>query len=121
LIIPKGVVSYFDEPWRAAGVYDKKHYFQVPRIELDSLTQKEITFEGSFYSNGLFPTFKSSLVLMPDQSFGFSFNQKQALSIYKSKGSYLLKSPLLMNKAGLSASGTLNYLALQSTHKESHF
>ncbi|MEN9958063.1 MAG: hypothetical protein RLZZ474_307, partial [Bacteroidota bacterium] len=121
LIIPKGVVSYFDEPWRATGVYSKKHYFQVPRIELDSLTQKEITFEGSFYSDGLFPTFKSSLVLMPDQSFGFSFNQKQALSIYQSKGSYLLKSPLLMNKGGLSASGTLNYLALQSTHKESHF
>ena len=121
LIIPKGVVSYFDEPWRATGVYGKKHYFQVPRIELDSLTQKEITFEGSFYSDGLFPTFKSSLVLMPDQSFGFSFNQKQALAIYKSKGSYLLKSPLLMNKGGLSASGTLNYLALQATQKESHF
>ncbi len=121
LIIPKGVVSYFDEPWRAGGVYTKKHYFQVPRIELDSLTQKEITFEGSFYSNGLFPTLKSSLVLMPDQSFGFSFNQKLPLGLYKAKAFYQLKSPLLMNKMGLSASGSLIYLGLVASQKETHF
>ncbi len=121
LIIPKGVVSYFDEPWRATGVYSKKLYFQVPRIELDSLTQKEITFEGSFYSDGLFPTFKSKLVLMPDQSFGFSYNQKLPVSIYRNKAAYLFKSPLLMNKEGLSAAGTLTYLGLVSNQKTSHF
>ncbi len=121
LIIPKGVISYFDESWRAQGVYNQKHYFQVPRIELDSLTQKEITFEGSFLSNGIFPTFKSSLVLMPDQSFGFSYNQKQPLSIYQSKAQYQLKSPLTMNKVGLSATGTLQFGGLSATHKESYF
>ncbi|MFD3274842.1 hypothetical protein [Aquirufa echingensis] len=121
LIIPKGVVSYFDEPWRAAGVYSKKHYFQVPRIELDSLTQKEITFEGSFYSDGLFPTFKASLVLMPDQSFGFSYNQKLPFSIYRNKAIYQLKSPMLMNKIGLSAAGSMTYQGLISNQKESHF
>lgn len=121
LIIPKGVVSYFDDPWRAQGVYNKKHFFQVPRIELDSLTQKEITFEGSFFSDGLFPTLKSSLVLMPDQTFGFSYNQKLPLSIYRSKASYQQKSPILMNKSGLSASGALTYLGLISNQKETHF
>jgi hypothetical protein len=121
LIIPKGVISYFDEPWRAGGVFNKKYFFQVPRIELDSLTQKEITFEGSFYSNGMFPTLKSSLVLMPDQSFGFSYNQKTPLGIYQNKASYLQKSPILMNKFGLSASGTLTYWGLTSNQKETHF
>ena len=121
LIIPKGVISYFDEPWRAKGVYHKKHYFQVPRFELDSLTQKEITFEGSFLSNGIFPTLKASLVLMPDQTFGFSYNQKMPLGIYQSKAQYLLKSPLTMNKWGLSSSGALTYLGLVSTHKETFF
>ena len=121
LIIPKGVVSYFDEPWRAQGVYSQKHFFQVPRIELDSLTQKEITFEGSFISNGIFPTLKSSLVLMPDQTFGFSYNQKSPLAIYQSKAVYQLKSPLTMNKAGLSASGTLQFGSLSLNQKESHF
>lgn len=121
LIIPKGVVSYFDEPWRAQGVYSQKHFFQVPRIELDSLTQKEITFEGSFISNGIFPTLKSSLVLMPDQTFGFSYNQKSPLAIYQSKAVYQLKSPLTMNKAGLSASGTMQFGSLSLNQKESHF
>jgi len=121
LTIPKGVISYFDEPWRAQGVYSQKHFFQVPRIELDSLTQKEITFEGSFISNGIFPTLKSSLVLMPDQTFGFSYNQKLPLSIYQSKALYQLKSPLTMNKVGLSASGTMQLGSLSLTQKESHF
>ncbi len=121
LIVPKGVVSYFDEPWRAQGVYSKKHYFQVPRIELDSLTQKEITFEGSFISNGIFPTLKSSLVLMPDQTFGFSYNQKLPLGIYQSKATYQLKGPLTMNKVGLSAAGTMQVGSLTSIQKESFF
>ena len=121
LIIPKGVVSYFDEPWRAQGAFNQKYYFQVPRIELDSLTQKEITFEGSFISNGMFPTLKSSLVLMSDQTFGFTYSQKLPLPIYSSKAQYQLKSPLIMNKEGLSASGIFQYGGLLANQKESHF
>jgi hypothetical protein len=121
LLIPNGVVSYFDEEWRAQGVYDKKHYFKVPRIELDSLTQKEITFEGNFYSDGLLPTLKASLVLMPDQSFGFQYTSKAPLDIYKSQAKYTIGSALTMNKVGLQSQGTLQYLGLLAQDKTSHF
>jgi hypothetical protein len=121
LIIPNGVVAYFDEDWRAKGVYVKKHYFKVPRIELDSLTQKEITFQGNFYSDGLIPPIKSSLVLMPDQSFGFQYTSKTPIEIYKAQAKYLLSAPLVMNRQGLQSQGTFQYLSLQAMEKESHF
>jgi hypothetical protein len=121
LIIPTGVISYFNEPWRAKGVYGKEFYFKVPRIELDSLTQKEITFEGSFYTDGLIPTLKVSLVLMPDQSFGFKYTSKAPLDLYKKQAKYIMSEPLLMDKLGLHASGTLQILSLSSVQKSTYF
>ena len=117
LIIPKGVTSYFDEPWRAYGVYTKSHYFNVPSIELDSLTQKQITFSGSFFSDNLIPTIRTSLVLMPDQSFGFSYTSKLPIDLYKNKAKLSLQGPLKMDKAGLHADGILQVGGLQSTGK----
>ncbi len=121
LIIPTGVISYFDEPWRAKGVYGKEFYFKVPRIELDSLTQKEITFEGSFYTDGLIPTLKVSLVLMSDQSFGFKYTSKAPLDLYKKQAKYNLSEPLFMDKTGLHTSGTLQILSLISNQKSAYF
>lgn len=121
LIIPTGVISYFDEPWRAKGVYSKEFYFKGPRIELDSLTQKEITFDGNFYSDGLITTLKLSLVLMPDQSFGFKYISKSPLDIYKKQAKFTLYEPLLMDKLGLHASGSLQFLSLTSNQKSAYF
>lgn len=121
LIIPTGVISYFDEPWRAKGVYGKAFYFKVPRIELDSLTQKEITFEGSFYTDGLIPTLKVSLTLMPDQSFGFKYNSKSPLELYKKQAKYTLAEPLMMDKLGLHTAGSLQFLSLTSNQKLAYF
>jgi len=121
LLIPNGVVSYFDEDWRAQGVYSKKLYFKVPRIELDSLTQKEITFQGNFFSDGLFPTLKASLILMPDQSFGFQYSSKLPLDIYQGQAKYTLSAPLTMNRVGLQSQGTLQFLGLQAQEKGTHF
>ena len=121
LIIPTGVISYFNEPWRAKGVYGKEFYFKVPRIELDSLTQKEITFEGSFYTDGLMPTLRVSLVLMPDQSFGFKYTSKLPLDLYKKQAKYIMSEPLLMDKLGLHASGSLQVLSLTSYQKSTYF
>jgi hypothetical protein len=121
LIIPTGVISYFNEPWRAKGVYGKEFYFKVPRIELDSLTQKEIKFEGSFYTDGLIPTLRVSLVLMPDQSFGFKYTSKTPLDLYKKQAKYVMSEPLLMDKLGLHASGSLQLLSLTSNQKSTYF
>jgi len=120
LIIPTGVVSYFDEPWRAKGVYGREFYFKVPRIELDSLTQKDITFEGSFYSDGLIPTLKVSLVLMSDQSFGFKYTGKAPLELYKKQAKYTMTEPLLMDKLGLHTAGTFQFLSITSDQKSTY-
>ncbi|RXK48884.1 hypothetical protein [Aquirufa rosea] len=121
LIIPKGVTTYFDEPWRAAGLYSKKYYFKVPRIELDSLLSKDITFDGSFYSDGLFPVLKTKLELMPDQSFGFKYSVKSPLDIYKNQARFTLNESLLMDREGLHASGNLSIWGLSSQTKTTTF
>ncbi len=121
LIIPTGVMSYFDEPWRAKGAYGKDFYFKVPRIELDSLTHKEITFEGTFYSGNVLPPIKTSLVLMPDQSFGFKYMGKSVIGVYKNQGQFTATEPYLMDKKGLHSAGTLHILGLNSEQKESYF
>ena len=122
LRIPKGVTAYFDEPWRAEGVYStSSFYFKVPKIELDSLLLKQITFDGIFYSDGLFPPLKTNLELMPDQSFGFNFKQKAPLDVYKNQGKFQLQGPLYMDKLGLHASGNLMVLSINSDSKTSRF
>ena len=122
LIIPKGVTAYFNEPWRAEGVFSAaKYYFKVPKIELDSLLLKQITFEGSFYSDGLFPVLKTDLELMPDQSFGFKYLQKNPLDIYQKQGKFQLEGPLFMDKLGLHASGNLSVSGIFSDTKTSQF
>lgn len=122
LLISKGVTAYFNEPWRVEGIFAaEKYYFKVPKIELDSLLLKQITFEGSFYSNGLFPVIKTNLELMPDQSFGFKYLQKTPLDIYQKQGKFQLEGPLYMDKMGLHASGNLNVLSILSDSKTSQF
>ncbi len=121
LIIPKGVTAYFNESWRASGVYSKEHYFQVPSIELDSLLDKEITFQGTFVSKGLFPTFKTSLELVDEQTFGFQYQSKLPLDIYKGKGKFQTNAPLKMDRTGLHGPGQLQLFGIQSEAKNAIF
>ncbi|MDF0692726.1 hypothetical protein [Aquirufa ecclesiirivi] len=121
LVIPKGVTTYFDESWRAQGLYGKKYYFKVPRIELDSLLLKDITFDGSFFSDGLLPVLKTKLELMPDQSFGFKYSIKSPLDIYKSQAKFTFNEVLLMDREGLHASGNLAIWGLSSNTKTTTF
>ena len=118
LIIPKGMTANFDEPWRAKGVYESRHYFKVPSISLDSLTQKAPIFVGTFHSPGLVPPLNTQLILKPDQSFGFTYSQKTPLKIYQNKGSLSLSAPLEMDKKGLHTAGSFSFDGFQSTMKE---
>jgi len=114
LIIPKGVTAYFNEDWRANGVYSKKNYFQVPTIQLDSLLNKEITFEGSFVSDGIFPPLKTNLEFMEDLSLGFQYRSKLPLDIYVKKGKFQSSGKILMEKTGLHGPGQLQFLGVSS-------
>ncbi|RVU24174.1 hypothetical protein EOJ36_09630 [Sandaracinomonas limnophila] len=121
LIIPKGVTAYFNEDWRANGVYSTKNYFQVPSIQLDSLLNKEITFEGAFISDGIFPPLKTNLEYMEDLSLGFQYRSKLSLDIYAKKGKFQNTGKLAMEKSGLHGPGQLQLLGISSDSKDVFF
>lgn len=66
-------VVYFDGPEVLNGAYDKSVKFIIPPFDTDSLeSESAISFDGTFNSGGIFPTFYETLKLQPDQSLGFT-------------------------------------------------
>ncbi|MAE82492.1 MAG: hypothetical protein CMB80_07150 [Flammeovirgaceae bacterium] len=65
-------IVYFDGPEVLNGAYDKSVKFIIPPFNSDSLdSEASISFNGTFNSGGIFPTFEETLKLQPDQSLGF--------------------------------------------------
>ena len=65
---------YFDGPEILEGAYDKSVRFLIPPFELDSLERTDgesISFDGTFNSGGIFPTFQETLHVQEDRSLGF--------------------------------------------------
>ncbi len=106
LVVPGGAKIYFDQPDRAAGVYHRKFYFQIPTLDYDSLTSRDIRLEGTFYSDGLFPPFKATLVTMPDNSLGF-VQKGTSYPVFGGKALLKLTGPLELDKRGIHANGEL--------------
>jgi spore coat protein U-like protein len=122
LVVPTGVTAYFDHPYRANGVYNKKIFFKVPSIDFDSLNIKDIDFVGTFNSDGIFPPFKETLISMPDNSLGFSHKVTDGkYNVYNSKTFVKFEKPLLMDKQGLHAECEINHLTSQIQAKYALF
>lgn len=67
-------VVYFDGPDILNGAYDKSVRFLIPPFEMDSLEREDgesISFDGSFNSGEIFPTFDETLHIQEDKSLGF--------------------------------------------------
>ncbi len=67
-------IVYFDGKEVLNGAYDKSVRFIIPPFEVDSLERKDgesISFEGTFNSGGIFPTFPETLHIQEDRSLGF--------------------------------------------------
>ena len=67
-------VVYFDGPEILGGAYDKSVRFLIPPFKLDSLEREDgesISFEGTFNSGGVFPSFDETLHVQEDKSLGF--------------------------------------------------
>lgn len=65
---------YFDGPEILDGAYDKSVRFIIPPFEIDSIEREDgesISFEGTFNSGGIFPTFEETLHPQEDRSLGF--------------------------------------------------
>jgi len=111
LVMPQGMTVYFDQPVRGNLVYNRKVYFKIPAIDNDSIGKGDISFMGTFYSDGIFPPFKAELKTMPDNTLGFV--QKPPATgypVYGSKSTVKLTSDIVMDKSGLRAEGVLNHL-----------
>lgn len=119
LKIDDGVIVYFDEPTRGNRKYSRDVYFDVPKIDFDSLTIKDIEFDGTFYSGNIFKPFKEVLRIMPDTTLGFLHKvPKGVYNVFNSESSVKFSSELTMDGKGLYSQGDINHLAATLTAKE---
>ena len=116
LVMPEGMTVYFNQPVRGNITYNQKVYFKIPAIDNDSLGKGDISFMGTFYSDGIFPPFKAELITMPDNSLGFVHKAPATgYPVYSSKkgttpSTVKFTGELTMDKSGLRAEGVLNHL-----------
>jgi hypothetical protein len=112
----RGAVVYFDNDDILDKAYSKSVYFIVPPFGIDSLSSSDpatIGFEGTFVAGGIFPDFKETLQIMPDNSLGF--NHTIPPSGYKLyKGEAQLFEKITLDKNGLVGHGTMQYLTSES-------
>jgi hypothetical protein len=116
LVMPEGMTVYFNQPIRGDILYDQKVYFKIPAIDNDSLGKGDISFVGTFHSDGIFPPFKAELKTMPDNTLGFVHKAPATgYPVYSSKkgaapSNVKFTGELTMDKSGLRAEGVLNHL-----------
>ncbi|AUD02233.1 hypothetical protein CWM47_10595 [Spirosoma pollinicola] len=116
LVMPEGMTVYFNQPIRGDITYNQKVYFKIPVIDNDSLGKGDISFIGTFYSDGIFPPFKAELKTMPDNTLGFVHKAPATgYPVYSAKKGTLpstvkFTGELTMDKSGLRSEGVLNHL-----------
>ena len=116
LVMPEGMTVYFNQPVRGNIIYNQKVYFKIPAIDNDSLGKGDISFIGTFYSDGIFPPFKAELKTMPDNTLGFEHKAPATgYPVYSGKkgttpSTVKFTGGLTMDKSGLRAEGVLNHL-----------
>ncbi len=102
----------FDKNGVLGGAYDSTVYFDIPPFKLDSASRadpSDYAFEGTFYSNGIFPEFKENLRAMPDRSFGFIHSiPDSGYSLYGTSGK--LYGEINMDQSGLNSPGKIDFL-----------
>lgn len=91
-------------------------YYEVEPFQIDSLdnfNKKNLKFQGTLVSGGIFPDIKEPLVLMDDNSLGFQINTTDAgFQAYGGKAT--VTGDLTLNFSGLKGKGKLDYLTSTS-------
>ena len=127
LVMPEGVTVYFNQPIRGDLTYNQKVYFKIPAIDNDSLGKGDISFIGTFYSDGIFPPFKAELKTMPDNTLGFVHKAPAAgYPVYSGRkgatpSTVKFTGDVVMDKNGLRADGVLNHLTASLNTKNMLF
>jgi hypothetical protein len=112
---------YWDNPSIQKGVYKRdKFYYEVKPFVIDSLdnfSKKDLKFEGTLISGGIFPDIVEPLVLMDDYSLGFERNTGTAgLASYGGKSR--VTADLKLDYSGLKGNGDFTYLTASASSDE---
>ena len=120
LLMPEGMTVYFDQEERGNRRYNRNVFFKIPAIDNDSVGKGDISFVGTFHSDGIFPPFQTELKTMPDQTLGFTHKAPAVgYPLYGIPASTVkLTEELTMDKKGLHAPGQLTHLAATLSTKD---
>lgn len=115
---------FWNDPVIQKGVYNKdKFYYQVKPFTIDSLdnfSKKDLKFNGTLVSAGIFPDIEEPLVLMDDYSLGFNRKTGEAgLSTYGGKAK--VTAQLKLDYSGLKGGGDFAYLTAIASSDEFTF
>ncbi|GAB3333130.1 hypothetical protein GCM10027299_40300 [Larkinella ripae] len=111
LLMPEGMTVYFNQSNRGSLIYNKNVNFKVPAVDNDSLGKGAIAFDGTFFSDGIFPPIKTTLKSMPDNSLGFEHTAPPAgYPLYGGKGNLKFTGKLVMDRKGLRAEGVIAHM-----------
>ena len=112
LSIPQGTTVYFDTRRPQNARFNQNVRFEIPRIQADSMHVKDLTWIGTFHSDGIFKPIQDTLRVMPDLSIGFRHNPPpNGLPIYGSNSTFVFYEPLQLDAKGLHAQGELVHLS----------
>ncbi len=111
---------YWSDPKIQKGAYKKeKFFYQLQPFTIDSLdnfSKKDLRFEGTLVSGGIFPDITEPLVLMDDNSLGFTRETGNDMPSYGGKAK--VKAELKLNYSGLKGGGDFSYLTASASSKE---
>ena len=114
---------YWSDPSIQQGVYKKdKFFYQLQPFTIDSLdnfSKKDLKFEGTLVSAGIFPDLTEPLVLMEDNSLGFTRKTGADLPSYGGKAK--VTAELKLDYSGLKGGGDFSYLTASASSKEFTF
>lgn len=107
-----GAAVLFNKREILDGVYDTSFRYQIPPFAVDSLSgdiESTVSFDGEFYSGGVFPTIKQPLEVQKDNGFGFTHQTpEEGYPIFGGEAQFL--GTITLGKNGLRGDGKLVYL-----------
>jgi hypothetical protein len=111
---------YYNDRAIYKGAYDStRFYFTCDPFELDSLDnfkEKHLRLKGELTSAGIFPSFRDSLKIMGDYSFGFSTKSPTGgYTFYGTKAKY--DNSIVLSNNGLQGSGKIDFVQSTSISK----
>ena len=104
---------YYDRGNALGPVYDRgQFYFELEPFtikDLNSFSNDQLVFGGTFASSDIFPEFKENLTLQEDFSLGFiRATRPEGMAMYKDKGTFY--NDIKLSNQGLRGDGKLEYI-----------